>query len=117
MGLVDARTALAVLLLSPLLLLPACAAPEDSEETASGPDPSAQLACRHFRNVIGDATVLTDDELRGKIKEVHDTGRVSEEPGVAEHSRAMLEAATAGDGEAFMVAAGDMSESCADAGL
>lgn len=89
-----------------LLLLGACG--------SDGADSSAVLACRDFRSVVRDAQagVLTDTELRDKLKGVEDTASVSEEPGVASSAREMLAAATAGNTEALAAAGDGMAEAC-----
>jgi hypothetical protein len=89
----------------------------DESAPASEADASAKLACRHFRNVMGDLEILSTPELRTKVQEIHDNARVSEEPGVAPAAREMLAAATADDGERFLQAVGEMHGACADAGL
>jgi hypothetical protein len=96
---------------------PASSSVAPSTEAAPEADASAQLACRHFRNVMGDLEILSGAELREKVQEVHDTARVSEEPGVAPAAREMLAAATADDGDRFLTAVGDMHEACLGAGL
>jgi hypothetical protein len=119
----------ALTLLTAAAALAACggedaARPQDSartSEASAAPEPeadaSAQLACRHFRNVMGDFDVLTVPELRAKLQEVHETASVSVEPGVAEHARGLLSAVTAEDGDAFLVEAQRLSDACAAAGL
>lgn len=112
------------LLLLPFLLL-GCAAPAQDEagtnagRSESGPkaDASATFACRHFRNVIGDADVLNDAELREKIKEVEEDANVSKTPGIAEHGRGMLAAITADDAEAFTNEAAAFAEACSTHGV
>jgi hypothetical protein len=107
-----------LLLLSVVLVLPACGGQESEvEPAAQEADASAFVACRHFRNVMGDVDILSPEELRVKVQEIHDKARVSEEPGVAESARGMLAAATADDGEAFMMSVGQMSDACREAGL
>lgn len=73
------------------------------------------LACRHFRNIAGDAAegILTDAELREKLKEVDDNASIAT-PEVAAAARDMLAAATSGSGLGDAVTA--MGEACADAG-
>jgi hypothetical protein len=90
------------------------------DESAEGEgDASAELACSHFRNVSGDAAdgLLTDAELRDKLKEVHEDAQVSEEPGVADSARRMLAAATSGDTAELELAITAMDQACSDAGF
>jgi hypothetical protein len=81
-------------------------------------DGSAQLACVHFRNVINDALkgILTDDELRAKIKQVYDTASVSENTGIPDGAQALLAAATSGDADAFNAAAIALDSACTAVG-
>jgi hypothetical protein len=62
-------------------------------------DASAELACAHFRDVVTDEAngVLTDAELRDKLKEVYDKARYSTNAGIPEGAQAMLAAVTQGD--------------------
>lgn len=77
-------------------------------------DGSAILACTHFRNVINDAIkgVLTDEELRAKIKQVYDTASVSENAGIPDGAQALLAAATSGNPDAFNAAASTFDSAC-----
>jgi hypothetical protein len=120
----------AMLTLSVVAALAACGSEETGDDAGADEpapastsvaepeaDASAQLACRHFRNVMGDLEILSTPELREKIGEVHENANVSQEPGVAPAAREMLAAATADDGDRFMTAIGDMHNACTDAGL
>jgi len=82
-------------------------------------DPSADLSCTHFRNVMSDvsAGILTTTELRGKLQEVNDTASVSLDPGIAENAQAMLAASTADNGTAFLTAVAAFSAACKAVGL
>jgi hypothetical protein len=77
-------------------------------------DASAKVACRHWRNVVGDISkgILSDEEIRTKVQEVYDSAWVSEEPGIAEGAEAVLRAVTMDDGEAFLAAMGDFTDAC-----
>jgi hypothetical protein len=77
-------------------------------------DASAQLACRDFYDVAGEADLITDAELRDRLQDIWNTAEVSETPGIAEAARAMLAAATSGDVDALEVAVDDMSAACSD---
>lgn len=93
---------LLVVLLVLVAVLTGCAS-TSSSSNASGAtvqaDASAQLACSHFRNVVADEAngVLTDAELRNKLKEVYGDARYSSNAGIAGGARAMLAAVTQGD--------------------
>jgi hypothetical protein len=93
---------------------PSPAAPAYEDETKG--DASARLACGHFYNVLGDVRdgVLTDFELREKLREIHDTARVSETPGIASSAQAMLAAATTGTSSDVLDAASRMVDACED---
>lgn len=90
------------------------------DDENEGPDAGAQLACVHFTNVIRDASdgVLTDAELRDKLKEVADDASVSAEPGVADAARRLLAAATPPlNVDGYAVAMGDLLDACDSAGI
>lgn len=93
------------------VLLAACSTSE------SDPADDSSLACDHFRNIAADvsAGVLTDAELRDKLKEVYDNASIAT-PEVREAAREMLAALTAGDVDAFSVAISDMDAACTAAG-
>ena len=82
-------------------------------------DASAELGCGHFRNIMGDvsAGILTDAELRTKIKEVYDTAYVSENAGIPDAARAMLAAITADDSNAFVAAVTAFDGACRAVGV
>ncbi len=80
-------------------------------------DASAQLACTHFRNVMGDVDVLTVPELRAKLREVHETASVSEWEAVRTGARRMLAAVTRDDAEGLLDAAKGFSRVCKELGL
>lgn len=73
----------------------------------------ASLACRHFRNVVGDqaAGLLTVDELRTKLAEVRSDTNIAT-PQIQAASTAMLAAVTAGDSDALTIAVVAMDEGC-----
>ena len=81
-------------------------------------DAGAQLGCDHFRNVMSDvsAGLLTDAELRTKIKEIYSDAWVSTNDGIAPAAQAMLSADTAGDTNALKTAFTDFSTACAAIG-
>ncbi len=90
---------------------------EDAPSGSAGTgDASARNACGHFRNVVRDAGILTDAELREKLKEVDRSASVSDVFAVRAASRAMLSNATSGDADAFGVAVLDMSSGCSSIG-
>ena len=81
-------------------------------------DAGAQLGCDHFRNVMGDASkgLLTDAELRTKIKEVYSDAYISASPDIATTATAMLAADTAGDVGAFTTALKAFGAACSALG-
>lgn len=88
--------------------------PRDPDEDARE---QSSLACDHFRNIAGDVTegVLTDEELREKLKEVDDNAVIAT-PEVRGAARAVLRAITQGAGEGLSQAVEDMDEACSAAG-
>jgi hypothetical protein len=77
-------------------------------------DGPAQFACSHYQNVSEEAAagLLTDDEIRSKIREVYDTAKLSETPGIADSAERMLQAVTAMDAEALTRASEDFTSVC-----
>ena len=93
-----------------------------SESSSSGGDGdtgsvSASLACDHFRNVAGDASdgLLTDAELREKLKEVYDNS-IGAAPEITAAARDMLAAITSGTNQEFTRSIRAMGKACADNG-
>lgn len=89
--------------------------PTAAEPTDDPANDQSRLACGHFRNVAGDADVLTDAELRDKLKEVHDDAVIATDR-VRLASRRMLSAVTAGNVDEFRAAVDEMDAACAAAG-
>lgn len=96
------------------------------EEVADEPEPTetgpaqhreSRLACSHFRNVMGDASdgVLTDEELREKLREVDENAAIATAE-VQAAARSMFATVTSGTVEEFTAAVEDMHEACLDAG-
>ena len=77
-------------------------------------DASAQLACGHFVNVMGDFSkgILSTAEMRTKIKEVYDNASVSLNKGIPDGATSMLAAVTADDGTAFLTASNAFMAAC-----
>jgi hypothetical protein len=90
----------------------------DTSSGGGGADASAQVACRHWRNVAGDAAsgILSDDELRAKVQEVHSSARVSEEHGIASHAQGLLAAVTQRDSAGVERHAEGLSQACLASG-
>lgn len=87
----------------------------DANESSDAP---AEMACMHFRNVAGDASsgLLTDDELRSKLQEVHDDARLADSPEIRQQSEAMLAAVTQGDSQTASEAVQGFSAACSELG-
>lgn len=85
----------------------------DADESSDAP---AEMACMHFRNVAGDAAsgLLTDDELRSKLQEVHDDARLADTAEIREQSEAMLAAVTQRDSQRASEAIEAFSAACAE---
>jgi hypothetical protein len=80
--------------------------------TKTTPDSDdAELACEHFRNIAGDfsAGLLTDSELREKLKEVYDNSIIAGSR-IRRAAQDMLAASTAGDDGALADAVTRMAE-------
>lgn len=77
-------------------------------------DASARAACGHFHNVAVDARdgVLTEDELREKLREVNDTAQASDVTPVRNAAREMFAAITSGTADEFDEAVRRMSSAC-----
>jgi hypothetical protein len=98
---------------------PTTAAPTtETPETQPEADAATQASCRHFRNVMGDAGqgVLSDEELRDKLKEVNDSASVSERADIRAGGVAMLRAITIGDSDELLKAATQFDKACDRAG-
>jgi hypothetical protein len=98
--------------------LTGCAA-GTSDASTSNADGAAQLACTHFRNVMGDLSkgILTNDELVTKMQEVYNDASISTDPGIPDGSQALLAAATADDPTAFNAAITAFGTSCSLVGV
>jgi hypothetical protein len=90
-------------------------APEPTTTEAPKASASANLACRHWRNVIEDgaAGILTPAEAREKIKEVWDDAQVADEEPIRTAARNLLASVT--QGEEFSVPGTELLRACADA--
>lgn len=97
-----------------LLTLAGCSSGSGSGSEDSG---GSSLACDHFRNVAGDLSdgLLTDAELRDKLKEIHDDASIAT-PEVQEAARAMLSAMTSGSIRDLRRAITDMDAACTASG-
>lgn len=89
---------------------------EPSRGGGSQRDATAENACGHFANVIGDvrAGILTDAEIREKLREIYDKGRFADDQRVAQASQDMLAAMTSRSPDELADATARMSEACAD---
>lgn len=100
------------------LLLSGCASTSSSTASTNDgtqdADASAQLACAHFRDVVADETsgVLTDAELRDKLKEVYDKARYSSDAGIPAGAQEMLAAVTQGDSAGLRRGLNDFGAAC-----
>lgn len=98
------------------LMLAACAS-SGGGGGGSDADDDSSLACDHFRNVSADAAdgLLTDAELRDKLKEVHSNASIAT-ASVRNAARDMLAAATSGSTGSFGRAISRMDSACSAAG-
>ena len=100
---------LAGVLAALLFLVAACSSDGDD-----GPSYAGGLSgCNHFTNVANDVTlgVLTDEELREKSGEIRTSGSTAE-PEIQQASLILLQAATAGNFEAWVAGAEAMLIAC-----
>ena len=114
------KTLLAVPAILVTLVLSGCGS---SSPTASAPaqpkdDILAKSSCEHFRNVASDATkgLLTDAELRVKLKEVYGDAQYATSDGIASGAQEMLSAITSGDSAALSAAITAFDLACKAAG-
>jgi hypothetical protein len=75
-------------------------------------DASAQAACRHFRNVAGDADILTSDQLIKKLGEVNSSAEASDFPPLRVAARQVLSDVVNGEIEHFAEHAAAMYKAC-----
>lgn len=97
------------MLLVGMLLLGSCGGDSSSGDS----EVDASLACDHFRNVSGDASkgLITDAELREKLKEVHDNS-IGADPEITAAAEAMLAGITSGTNKEFTRAIRRMDSAC-----
>lgn len=116
-------TAMAIIMV--VLVLGGCSTVSESTPTVAPValtptvDGSADLACGHFRDIMRDVSdgILTDAELRTKIREVYNTARSSENAGIAEYAKAMLSTITQGDIPGFTTVIGQFAAACNEIGV
>lgn len=77
-------------------------------------DAAARNACTHWWNVRADmfAGILTDDEIRTKVREVYDSASLSDERAVRDNARTLLAAATSRDLVTFQESVDALTEAC-----
>jgi hypothetical protein len=97
-----------------LFLIPNPAYSQESSKKKFEEDIVATDACTHFKNVYRDTAdgVLTDAELREKIKEVNDTASASEVPKIRTAARELLSAVTIGTTDDALAAMANMLAIC-----
>lgn len=89
-------------------ILAGCAAPP------SDVDVVAQAACRDYRALVADVSVMLDDEVRLELVEIDRRADLSETPEIRQAARTMLEGATAGDPETVGRGSEAMASACHD---
>lgn len=89
--------------------------PSNTASSGSEAEQHSRLACTHFRNIAGDAELMTDSEIRSKMKEVHDDASIAT-PGVRSASRDALAAITSGSTAEFQAAIQRLDSACDSAG-
>lgn len=101
-----------------LVFIGVCSAvSSDGDDTETSPSSKSGLACDHFRNIVSDvrAGVLTDAELRSKLKEVNSNASIAS-PSVQVAAQNMLAAVTQGRTDQLLVAVGAMDRACSAEG-
>ncbi len=89
--------------------------PSRSVSSASDEDRQSRMACTHFRNIANDAELMTDAEIRAKMREVHDDASIAT-PAVRSAARDALAAITSGTTAEFESAITRLSAACSAAG-
>lgn len=118
-SLLPGRTAVILAGLVALIVVVVVISPNDGPEPAPASDrssdTSARAACRHMANVVDDAAagILTDAEIRSKLREVYDSARFADDREVADLAEDALAAATARDPDRMGVAVREMAGACA----
>lgn len=100
------------------LLVSVCVALVSVGEDGSAPQyAGGKSACTHFRNVVSDgaAGLLTDAELREKLKEVNSSAS-SAELSIRRAGTNMLSAVTRGDTDGYVAAGTQMLAACIEHG-
>jgi len=79
-----------------------------------GIDGSTQMACSRFASTAEDAAdgVITEAELRDRIKDVESAASNSEVDGVADAARSMLSAITQNDTDSYLSAVDEFVAAC-----
>jgi len=102
-----------------IVALAATAACTDGYGDDGSGSAGADLACTHFRNIVGDIAdgVLTDAEARAKFQEVEDSASGAEEADIRSSARELVAAMTTGTADDVAAAAIDMGAACDAAGF
>lgn len=95
-------------------LLPCFLAFACSSERPPVVDASAVLACQEFGRTIDDARdgMLTNAEARARFRSVANNGRLSTDPNVQTHARALLAASTSGTADEASEAMARLALAC-----
>lgn len=89
--------------------------PPSRPSASDADDRHSRLACTHFRNIVTDAELMTEAEIRAKMREVHDDASIAT-PAVRSASRDALAAITSGTTAEFEAAITRLSAACSAAG-
>lgn len=102
---------------APARQAPASVAQAKPKAATPESDAESGLACTHFHNVMSDVLkgILTDSELRGKIKEIYDESGIATAP-IQDAATDLLAAATSSNSDAFLSAVGKMDGACSATG-
>jgi Excalibur calcium-binding domain len=75
-------------------------------------DSAAEKACAGAQALRTDGDLLTDDEIRDEVKDMYADAESSSAPGVADATRDMLAAVTAGEDGHFLAALHALEQAC-----
>lgn len=93
-----------------------CVALSDGNGRSESDDSAVKVSCRHFRNIAGDASMLTDAELREKLKEVQQSASVAESDELRAAAQEMVVEITRGTTSEFEDAVSRFGSECSRLG-
>lgn len=94
------------------VLFVSCVASGDDNGGGGSEDSAVSVSCRHFRNIAGDAPMLTDAELREKLLEVQQSASVAQSSELRAAAREMVIEVTRGTPAGFNEAVTRFGDEC-----